>query len=48
MAAIDGCLNAAGQPSVAAVAISNQRESAVAWERATGERSAARKLAVPP
>lgn len=37
VAAIDGCLNAAGQPSVAAVAISNQRESAVAWERATGE-----------
>lgn len=35
--AIDDCLHAAGQPALAAVAISNQRESAVAWERRTGQ-----------
>lgn len=35
-AAVDQCLNAAGHPKVAAVAISNQRESAVAWDRHTG------------
>ena len=33
--AIDECLP--GQPEVAAVAISNQRESVVLWERATGQ-----------
>jgi len=35
--AIDGCLAAAGNPPLAAVAISNQRESAVLWERKTGQ-----------
>ena len=35
--AIEGCLTAAGNPAVAAVAVSNQRESAVAWVRRTGE-----------
>lgn len=34
---IDSCLAAAGQLPVAALAISNQRESAVAWDRKTGE-----------
>ncbi len=35
--AIDGCLQAAENPRPAAVAISNQRESAVVWERETGQ-----------
>jgi glycerol kinase len=34
---IDGCLTSAGSPPLAAVAISNQRESAVLWDRATGK-----------
>jgi glycerol kinase len=35
--AVDGCLASAGDPPLAAVAISNQRESAVLWDRGTGE-----------
>ncbi|HVO68629.1 MAG TPA: FGGY family carbohydrate kinase, partial [Aggregatilineaceae bacterium] len=35
--AVDGCLASAGNPPLAAVAISNQRESAVLWDRGTGE-----------
>jgi glycerol kinase len=35
--AIDGCLTAAGQPPLVAVALSNQRESAVLWDRGTGQ-----------
>jgi glycerol kinase len=35
--AVNECLATAGNPSVAAIAISNQRESAVAWERDTGK-----------
>jgi len=35
--AIEGCLTAAGYPPLAAVAISNQRESAVLWDRRTGQ-----------
>lgn len=34
--AIDECLQAAAQPQLAAVAITNQRESVVLWERKTG------------
>lgn len=37
VSAIDKCLAARGNPPVAAVAISNQRESAVMWDRATGK-----------
>jgi glycerol kinase len=36
-AAVEICLKSAGNPSLAALAISNQRESAVAWERQTGQ-----------
>jgi glycerol kinase len=35
--AVDECLAAAGDPAVTVIAISNQRESAVAWERNTGK-----------
>lgn len=35
--AVAECLSTAGRPCIAAVAISNQRESAVAWDRRTGE-----------
>lgn len=35
--AIDDCLAAAGDPPLAAVAISNQRETTIAWERRTGK-----------
>jgi glycerol kinase len=34
--AIDECLAAAGAPALAAIAITNQRESAMLWERASG------------
>jgi glycerol kinase len=34
--AIDECLAAAGDPQLAAIAITNQRESATLWERASG------------
>jgi glycerol kinase len=34
--AVDECLAAAGDPALAAIAISNQRESTVLWERASG------------
>ena len=34
--AIEQCLTLANNPAVAAVAVSNQRESAVAWDRITG------------
>lgn len=37
VAAIDDCLSAAGSPGIAAIAISNQRESALIWDRATGQ-----------
>jgi glycerol kinase len=33
---IDGCLASAGHPPLVAIAISNQRESAVLWDRNTG------------
>ncbi len=33
---IDECLAAAGSPALAAIGISNQRETGVAWERASG------------
>lgn len=35
--AIDECLHAAPQTELAAIAITNQRESVVLWERATGQ-----------
>ncbi|MBN1657795.1 MAG: glycerol kinase GlpK [Anaerolineae bacterium] len=35
--AIDQCLSRAPEPDLAAVAISNQRETALVWERATGQ-----------
>ena len=35
-ACIDECLPAAGSPALAAIAISNQRETGLAWERASG------------
>lgn len=35
--AIDACLSSAGDPRPAAIAISNQRESVAAWDRATGQ-----------
>ena len=35
-----GCLARAGEPEIAAVGVSNQRESAVVWDRRTGEPSA--------
>lgn len=35
--AIEQCLAAAEHPPIAVIAISNQRESAVAWDRRTGE-----------
>jgi glycerol kinase len=34
---IDECLASAGSPALAAIGISNQRETGVAWDRATGE-----------
>lgn len=34
--AIDGCLEVAGNPALLGVAVSNQRESGIAWERNTG------------
>jgi glycerol kinase len=34
---VDECLTAAGSPALAGIGISNQRETGVAWERATGE-----------
>jgi glycerol kinase len=34
---VDECLTAAGSPALAAIGISNQRETGLAWERATGE-----------
>jgi glycerol kinase len=37
LAAIDQCLSALDRPELAAVAISNQRETALVWERATGK-----------
>ena len=36
-AATDACLEQAGEPPLAGVAITNQRESVLLWERATGE-----------
>lgn len=36
-AAADACLEQAGDPPLAAVAISNQRETALIWDRRTGE-----------
>ena len=36
VAAIAECVTSAGSPDILAVAITNQRESVVAWERATG------------
>ena len=33
---IDECLASAGSPALAAIGISNQRETGVAWERASG------------
>jgi glycerol kinase len=33
---IDECLSAAGSPALAAIGISNQRETGVAWDRASG------------
>lgn len=36
-AAIDDCLAAAGEPQLAAIAITNQRESVTLWERASGQ-----------
>ena len=33
---VDECLAAAGSPALAAIGISNQRETGVAWERASG------------
>lgn len=35
-AAIDSCMAAAGDPRLAAIAITNQRESVTVWERASG------------
>jgi glycerol kinase len=35
--AVDACLEKAGDPPVAAIGISNQRESVVVWDRRTGE-----------
>ena len=35
--AVDSCLRACEHPTIAAVALSNQRESLVAWNRATGD-----------
>lgn len=35
--AIDTCLQAAGDPPLAAIGISNQRESGLIWERASGK-----------
>ncbi|MFN8564872.1 MAG: FGGY-family carbohydrate kinase [Anaerolineae bacterium] len=35
--AIDACLKAAGNPGLIGVAVSNQRESGIAWERSTGK-----------
>lgn len=35
--AIDACLNAVANPDLAAVAVTNQRETALVWERATGQ-----------
>ena len=34
---IHDCLESAGQPAIAAIGISNQRESGVAWDRRTGQ-----------
>lgn len=34
--AIDECLQAAGQPQLTAIAVTNQRESVILWERKTG------------
>jgi glycerol kinase len=36
LAAVEGCLAALDRPDLAAIAISNQRETALIWERATG------------
>ncbi|MGH9853539.1 MAG: FGGY family carbohydrate kinase, partial [Blastocatellia bacterium] len=35
--AIDECLQAAGEPELAAIAITNQRESVMLWDRETGQ-----------
>lgn len=35
--AIDACLASAGDPALAAIAVSNQRETALIWERRSGE-----------
>jgi len=35
--AMDACLSQAGRPALAAVAVSNQRETVMIWERATGQ-----------
>lgn len=35
--AVDACLNAAGDPKLAGIAITNQRESVLVWEWATGK-----------
>ncbi len=35
--AISGCLASAGNPEVAAIGVSNQRESAIVWDRVTGK-----------
>ena len=36
LAAVEQCLAGLGRPDLAAIAISNQRETALVWERATG------------
>ncbi len=36
-AAIDACLGALDEPNLAAVAVTNQRETALVWERSTGQ-----------
>jgi glycerol kinase len=33
---VDGCLASAGSPALSAVAVSNQRETGIAWDRASG------------
>ena len=35
--AMDACLHLGGRPKLAAIAVTNQRETAMVWERATGQ-----------
>ena len=37
MDAVDDCLDSAGHPGLVGIAITNQRESVLVWERATGQ-----------